>query len=200
MKRSGSVLKNPRPARRRLNLQSGVQAQRNLRPARYILIRYRFDNAISSAFSPFTLIQGAGCFSINTTQAKAIGESLRIHHVKLIGAPPSAGSATEVAVEFRSGDQHAPAQPFTNSSNNTNVNPTVYVKPPKFSDSADWQLGTKTDQLLYVAGPTNTIMEIGMWVRNHANGGAGTTFVTPSTVNADYVYYFPPNANITIIQ
>lgn len=189
----------PRRIRSRTVSQSGTQSQRTLRGERFVLTRFRVDANLNVVFSPFKLIQSAGCFSINTTQAKAIGEALRITHVRLLGAPPASGAVSECAVEFKSA-VHSNSLIKTNSSNNPNISPTVYTKPGRMTTEGDWQLADSTDDLLRIEAPTNSILEIGMVVRNHPNGSAGSTFSTPFSVTGDRIYYFAPNSGLSVIQ
>uniref|UniRef100_UPI004047F04D hypothetical protein n=1 Tax=Roseivirga sp. TaxID=1964215 RepID=UPI004047F04D len=74
----------------------------------------------------------------------------------------------------------------------------VYGKPSRYATASDWANSSISDNFLLALAPTNSILEIGVWVNRYENGNAvsvqaGTGFT------AGEFRYLAPDTNLAII-
>ena len=180
------------------NSYGGQQAQRRVSGPRYVVMRYKALGG-SIDLSGQNLVASAGVLEISGTSAYSLNESIRIHHVRVLGKPPQgATDITEVAVEFTGGGNRGDNDRVVNSSNNPNIAPRLYVRPSRFATASDWVNNQVTDNMCSISCPAGSIVEIGMMVTAPEEGQNLTSF-TIANGSAGRFNYLRPSNQLSVI-
>ena len=176
-----------------------AQKQRHLSGPRFIKLRYRVTSGATISIDGIDLIAAAGIMTTSTTNARTLYESAKISYVKVTGTPPSAGSINQVKLEFGTGafSTTASRDLIVNSSNNPNVGPNVYAKPRLQTPASDW-FHTTTPNLVSIAAPIQTIIEVGLMVMDYETGQVATS-VTGTYTNAGYFLKRTPDQHLELL-
>ena len=179
--------------RSKSNSFGGQLTQRRVSGPRYVVMRYKALGG-SIDLSGQNLVASAGVLEISATSAYALNESIRIHHVRVLGKPPQgATDITEVAVEFTGGGNRGDNDRVVNSSNNPNIAPRVYVRPSRYATASDWVNNNVTDNMCSISCPAGSIVEIGMMVTSPEEGQTLSTVSISGGTGGVFNYLKPSN-------
>jgi len=177
---------------------SGQQAQRRVSGPRYMLMRYKALGGLITLPAQ-NLVYSCGIVETNQTNAYSLNESIRIHHIRVLGKPPQgATDISEVAVEFAGGDNRGDNDRVVNSSNNPNIAPRLYVKPSRYATASDWVNHGVTSTMATIQAPAGSIIEIGMMVTGYEEGSTMKA-LTVSGGSAGRFNYLRPSNQLEVI-
>lgn len=203
MKRSYSTMNAGKPPIRRRRPYRrpspyGNQVQRRMSGPTYKVIRLKATVTGSFTLTPRDLLAICGCYCQSANSLRIIYETVRVGHVKVVGVPPTSGSMNEVKLEFKGGGNKTSGDLLINSSNNSVTSPQLYGKPSRYSTSSDWNNASVDDALFVVTCQSNSILEVGLWVCEHEDGGTPYAIVSSGQTAGNFIKFCPTSGLETI--
>lgn len=143
------------------------------------LVRCRVTGSGSVTAKSNNLAGAMGCVATSATALKSTFSSVKIHSIRVIIPPPTAGNVNSGRLTWFGGDEHEAQASYIASTNNPAKCALITSRPPHESSAALWTDGSSIS-LFSVHAPVGTIVEIMVTVRHARPGIAG--FVPDVTV------------------
>lgn len=201
-KRSASQSKMTTTMKRtksRAKIANSGLMQRSVSGPRFMKLRYSVNSTNTISIDGIDIIGAAGSMTISTTAAATIYTRAKIVYATLIGTPPAAGSINQAKLEFGYANFSVQASRdlMVNSSNNPNVGPKLYAKPRKGTPAGEFFSST-TANLISLAAPINSILEVGVQVVDYEPGATVQTYTGSFTSSGTYLKR-SPDTNLTLL-